>query len=179
MCEEQEIDGCLTGVLPDQAQTIFINGILNPLESHMISLGLVDERLHGVMGIFNRRGHLDVTYTDSTNTLINFLTNTSHSVTLIGHSQGGAIIAEALQALAGTGRLNNITVYTFGSPATNYPQGPDYRHCSFVNDPITQRPFSNSRYVVEPYNLINVDFGDPVANHDFHNYMNYYDDCIR
>jgi len=143
-CSEPPIDGCITGVPPSEASVIFVNGIGNSLPDHESSReNLIDPLFSGgVMGIYNgglvaNWGNAEIS-SSATDTLTLFLALTTHPVILVGHSQGGAVIAEALQALEGASRLNNVTVYTFGSPARNYPGNPDlHHHCTFAGDPVT------------------------------------------
>ena len=179
------LDGCVNtnpGVSLQDADVVLINGVRNTSDSNDSSRMLVETELPGdVAGIYNggllqNSGNTEV-FSNAAQTLINFLISTSHPVTLIGHSQGGIVIADALQYVASSqpSRLSNITVYTFGSPALNYPSGPHYKHCTFYYDPTT----SVSRFAVSNYTILPriIDFGNPIANHDFENYMLFWGAC--
>lgn len=181
-CGGQGQDGCITGVAPSRANVVFINGIQNSLASHLRSLSLVREITdNNAMGIYNQgliRNLGSVENATSTQTLSLYLALTDHPITLIGHSQGGAIIANALRPLEGNPRLNNVRVYTFGSPAENYPSGPTYRHCTFENDRVTLPPISNMRNTVSPLRIIPEDI-EGIVDHNFDDYMDYYGFCTN
>lgn len=63
------------------------------------------------------------------------------TITLIAHSQGGAITASALQQIAdrySPEQMKNIHIITFGSFGTDYPAGPSYAHFVHSLDPVPQ-----------------------------------------
>ncbi|GAB5492001.1 MAG: hypothetical protein Phog2KO_22160 [Phototrophicaceae bacterium] len=178
LLEPDVADGCITGASPDIAQVIFINGIRTSLSAH-IGNRLVVERINlgPVMGIYNgglSNNVFNTSYlSDATNTLINYLTNTTHPITIIAHSQGGAVVSDALQALEGTSRFNNITIYTFGSPATEFPDRDGDRHCAFSDDRVSTFSRDVPNYVELAYSPELFD-----AHHSFNDYMAVFDVCI-
>jgi hypothetical protein len=176
-CSVQVQDGCITGgTVPSQADVIFINGINNSVIDHLNSASLVDQATGDkTLGIYNDwlTDIGSVENSAPTDTLVLLLTSTDQAITLIGHSQGAAIIAEALRRVAVTNpdRLNNLTVYTFGSPVRFWPQNPEYRHCGFDNDPIVNRGVSPFREIpTHP-----LDF----YTHSFSEYMDYFYYCTE
>jgi len=145
-------DGCITGADPQNAQVIYVNGINTNGDTHSATRGLVQSYFGGpTMGIYNG-GISDnlglVSSGQAYATLVRYLRAYPNTyIILVGHSQGGAIIAEALQTIAGENpsRIDSrlMSVYTFGSPARSYPNGPRYLHVSFADDAVTYpvRPF--------------------------------------
>lgn len=141
-------DGCITGADPEDANVIFVNGIDTSGPVHNGGRTAVADVIGGtVMGIYNRgisaNGIFFVSEAEAYATLVRYLRDyPDRDITLVGHSQGGMIIAEALQTIVSEnlGTLGHITLYTFGSPATNYPRTRSALHVTFWNDRIATVP---------------------------------------
>ena len=199
-CNNSAVDGCITGDNPEIAEVIFINGIANDVVSHNTARGmLVNSNFFGnkpVMGIYNggiRSNWLLPIIGEADDTLIWFLSAyPTRNVILIGHSEGGMVIADALDQLSQMNPSivnNRITVYTLGSPRRYFPAGPTYRACRARFDPVGMLVDGNSlpNVVVSPFldNTVGIQFhqplipsnasiSDPFGSHDFGHYMDYF-----
>jgi WXG100 family type VII secretion target len=104
-------------------------------------------------------------------------------LTLIGHSQGGAIVAAALTELSRENfSMNHITVTTLGGAGVNFPDGPTYNHVVNSNDNIP----GVSRSIPRIFDSDNVKNLDKITYYDTdgssdkgHVMETYYDDLER
>lgn len=181
-CNGFEIDGCFTGTDPTTATVIFVNGIANSIETHEASRAAIQElfpnaNVIGIynVGLFSSDGEDEewignwgmVEWNGIADDALVALLNAypTKSFILMGHSQGGAILSVALDRVYNPSRL---TVFTFGSPATAYPEGPRYVHFTTWGDPITLV----ARFMPDfDFCYIQRLSVNPLANHDFGRYL--------
>ena len=151
------------------ADTLLITGISTTDESFLNAAeGLPDDWQENLAGVYNQAGVIvpglgwDIGGTiqgindkreaatgirlDGSNPAVRSVMNViwanangDRELRLVGHSQGGAIIAAALQEMRREHPdvdLSFVEVVTFGSFGTNFPEGPQYHHYVFAGDPI-------------------------------------------
>lgn len=142
-CEGRDLNGCYHGAEPRLAKVIFINGINNTVNDSEVGRIMVDGFFPAsipVMGIYN--GGLTSNFGNTrilsaaTRNLRDYLIEYGCEVTLVGHSQGGAIIADATRNLSSE-CLDVLKIVTFGSPAVEFPDIENISHCSFAMDIVT------------------------------------------
>lgn len=178
LCNETHIgaDGVLTGVPPEQASLIFVNGIQTDYEDHRRALGEIRDHFgqSDVAGVYNETDALDLDVIQAVQDILQGITGerirafgrniavsvlvrevkdhfdrSENNLTLVGHSQGTAILSAALHVLAHDadfGHLTNLRVYTFANVAIRYPSGPTYRHCIHRGDTISQFPIMHQAF---------------------------------
>jgi len=106
-------------------------------------------------------------------------------LTLIGHSQGGSIVAAALNELSRENfSLDHITVTTLGGAGVNFPDGPTYNHIANMTDPVPviANHFAQSLGIDGPTtdnNRIQIDTRIDSTSDIFHFMSSYYDDLER
>ncbi len=162
-----EFDGTRVGASREQAEIIFVNGILTPFAEYEQQLMAVQQAFTNaglgslpVMGIYNatnstlvdavaasedlRTGQLAKRIADdnpAVQALVEeiMLRGINRPLVVVGHGQGTAIVAAALRLVfMERSVLAPITVYTFGNVASTYPDGPTYFHCIHSGDTIAE-----------------------------------------
>jgi hypothetical protein len=131
-----------------------------------------------VMGLYNDgiTGNSGVTlFADVTRNLYHYLSENGCSVVLVGHSQGGAVIADAISGLPRNCQ-EQLTIRTFGSPAINWPNATTrVVHCAFALDGITTIPRVRG---IDNLHVIEVSSSGPGRlNHNFEDYLYYANQC--
>lgn len=130
------------------------------------------------MGIFNdgisaNQGYTDTVRSAATRNLRDYLLEYGCFVTLIGHSQGGAVIADALRATNGDCQ-DLVIVRTFGSPAVNWPQNVNNAvHCYFMLDAVA----SISRFTSADARMISSLSARIDYEHGFDSYLVHAREC--
>lgn len=153
--------------------TLFVNGMMNTLGDQMAAMQeLADVTGTGVVGLHNATdgGFFDVmeaigqklglrtpAVVSNCASFIQSQLDKNLPVRLAGHSQGGLVIAQAIETVIDRWkaarvpaaeikrRLASMEVTTFGSAATSYPDGPKYTHLLNEEDPIVKAAAVNYR----------------------------------
>lgn len=161
---ESPLDGCISlleassEAAPEQP-VVYINGIQNDYAAHQAALQNIQTAFHGaaITGIYNATvdiGHdlwqamWDVvqclSFLDfSDNPAVLSLRDQAHvyngDLTLVGHSQGAAIISAALCDLQREDSdfdFSHLVIYTLGGAGVIFVDGPEYHHCIRASDPV-------------------------------------------
>lgn len=150
-------DGGLNGADPKETNMIYVNGVLTDIETHRRTLAELSEKLGGVpiAGIYNNTENIKdawQTFNDrlqamggwerldgknkAVEQLITQIKEKNGKIEIYAHSQGGAIVAAALNELYRNSALDmrNIQVTTFGSFGKEWPEGPKYHHYVHYSD---------------------------------------------
>jgi hypothetical protein len=164
-CEENHkpirlVDGMSIGPV-DASEIVFVNGIQNTYESVEASMLAVSEAFdgHPTSAIYNAstevcsagvcggtfydvlqavsdiNWRITINENPAVDTLLDTILRRDFDLTIVAHSQGGAIVSAALGDLAVLDRdMSNIIVYTFGSAGVSFVPGPEYHHCFHTAD---------------------------------------------
>lgn len=149
--------------ISDATDTVFINGILTPfgkeyqetvgkigaLWGDPHALGLYNRTRNAVADIAqafdDRRQALGLPRLVGPNPAVERLkelivanANGDRELTLVAHSQGGAVLSAALYDLyrQDPSLVSFVKVTTFGTFGTDFPPGPDYQHFIHQGDPV-------------------------------------------